>query len=601
MKIDVIDSVSAGVDPRCDLVLSGRKIKARHMLFEKKEENLALVYLGPTNQTFLNSLPLEEGKTYLLEAGDRIQLSGLEIIIRLEAVHIHETQKVKTIIFNSAEDLTPEEDKESLIFRPNPTGSMKREPKVRGPFLKGFEPGSFLTLLLTKVYSLVADFFFTYLIMIVLLPMIHIHRPVLSVLNYMASLATLIIPDFKLHSFLPFFIAWYILSLTQTLIFGTTAGQFLLGLKMKSENKFGKIFLYRLKTFIYSLFLIPAQNTVSERLFFKAIRKVGMILILLFILISPFLLPLPYNPSTTVMGENQDSHKELRTRSLYSESHALGVKLSAELSSRYYLLPFADPENRSTRAFQFFDLKNSQSLIIKEVRSISFDEIEEQLMYANPFYTTLRSRKLANLSLKEKKEFIQKVFTTAPGNLKNSLMSFGPFYGSSVLLKTFLTSTETSDMTVNFYRPEMPMMSASGNAVNFYYLFSRDSIKVYSSHGKSDKALLPAFEEQVFSKFLSEDDESVILHKQNVSILAAQDAFLQGDDHTFLTYYVGVANNLANAQMTSQGDEFTEKAKLALISNIESIEKVITNRNVLQSLTDIKNQLTPMEKPGVKR
>ena len=63
MKIDVVDTITVGLDPRCDLVLSGAKIKNRHIEFVAKGENLALVYLGNTNQTVLNSLPLEEGKT----------------------------------------------------------------------------------------------------------------------------------------------------------------------------------------------------------------------------------------------------------------------------------------------------------------------------------------------------------------------------------------------------------------------------------------------------------------------------------------------------------------------------------------------------------
>ena len=49
MKIDVIDTVTAGLDPRNDLVLVGNKINNRHLIFEKKEENLALYYLGNNN------------------------------------------------------------------------------------------------------------------------------------------------------------------------------------------------------------------------------------------------------------------------------------------------------------------------------------------------------------------------------------------------------------------------------------------------------------------------------------------------------------------------------------------------------------------------
>ena len=602
MKVDVIDSITVGLDPRCDLVLSGSKIKTKHMVFELKEENLALIYLGNTNQTFLNNLPLEEGKTYLLDAGDRLYVSGLEIILLLEPVLVHESQKVKTKIFKAPAEMSVFTPPPAVPSVPTPPRSIERQIKSSPERAqKKIPTGSFLSLLLVKLYSLVADFFFTYLVLIVVIPLVRFQQPVLSVFNYLASLATIINPNFKMHSFIPFLIVWYLLSLAQTLLFGTTLGQFLLGLKIKSENKFGKLFLYRLKTFIYSLFLIPAQNNVSEKLFFKAIRKAGMPIIFLFIIISPFLLSHPYNPSMAIALENQTPHKELRTRSLYSESKLLGVKLSAELSPRYYVLPYVDTVKKSSRAFHFFDLKNSQNVIVQEVRSISFDEIEEQLMYANPLFDSLRSKKIESFSLREKKELIQKILSTSPASVKEALLTFGPFYGSAVLLKTYLTSPETTDMTVNFYRPETPVISISTNAGSFFYLFSRDSLKVYSAHEQGEKALLPAFEEQVFSKFLSEEDESVILNKQNVSILSAQDAFLQGDEQTFLTYYVGIANTLPKVPATSKDDEFTEKARLAFISNVESVEKAVTNRNVLQSFNDIKYQLTPMEKPGVKR
>ena len=42
LKIEVIDSITVGLDPRNDLVLVLRKIKNRHLVFHKKEENLAL-------------------------------------------------------------------------------------------------------------------------------------------------------------------------------------------------------------------------------------------------------------------------------------------------------------------------------------------------------------------------------------------------------------------------------------------------------------------------------------------------------------------------------------------------------------------------------
>jgi hypothetical protein len=366
MKIDVIDTISAGLDPRNDLVLLGNKIKNKHLVFEKKGENLALHYHGNTNQTFLNSLPLEENKTYLLEAGDRIQLTGAEIIISCELVRVHETQKMKSVIFNSMSELTSESAKDSIIYKDKPTGPMKRQINERSNIGKKMDRGPVLSLWVIKLYTMVVDAFITYIILVVGLPLVFADQFALSIFNYFSSL---VFPHSN-HSFYSFFIAWYLLSFAQTLVFGTTIGQFILGLRNNPENTFGKLIIFRLKTFLYSLFLFPSQNSVKNTLLFKGIRKVGIIIIMIFILISPFLLPSPYNSNLTTVSSEQKGLKELHTRTIMSYSKDLNLSLSAELPFRYYLLPTVT--NLTKRGFELADLKTGQSLIVSEVDDLIY-------------------------------------------------------------------------------------------------------------------------------------------------------------------------------------------------------------------------------------
>lgn len=595
MKIDVVDSITAGMDPRNDLVLLGNKIKNRHLVFEKKGENLALHYLGNTNQTFLNSLPLEENKTYLLEPGDKIQMAGAEIIIRSELVHLHETQKIKPVIFNSMSELTPETDKESIIYKDNPTGSMKKQIHVRPNIVEKMDRGPLLSLWVIKLYTLVVDAFITYLILVVGLPLVFADKFALSIFNYFSSL---VFPH-NTHSFFSFFVAWYLLSFAQTLVFGTTIGQFILGLRNNPDNTFGKLIFFRMKTFIYSLFLLPAQNSVKNTLLFKGIRKVGIIIVLVFILISPFLLPSPFNSNLTKVTNDQRGLKELHTRTIMSYSKDLNISLSAELPFRYYLLPTIIKATK--RAFQLIDLKSGESIIVEEVDDLSFESLEEQLEYGNPLYSTLHKSPLTEATVKEKKALVESVLLLSPINLKESAKALGPFFGSGVLVKeSLMNGNLKNDMVLKTYLPETPILFLSSSQQDFFYLFGPERMRRFVADSIHRGSLLTVFEQSVFTKLI-QDNNPLKPNNQNVTILEAQDAFLHGDEQTFLTYYVGIANSLSNVKIIHAEVDLTDKAKLAVIRNIEAVQKFIKNKNVYKSFNDIKNQLAPMEKPGEKR
>nr|BDT28094.1 FHA domain-containing protein [Bacteriovorax sp. HI3] len=596
MKIDVIDTITVGLDPRCDLVLSGTKIKNRHLEFIAKGENLALVYLGNTNQTFLNSLPLEEGKTYLLEIDDRIQLSGAEIIVRSEVVLVHESQRVKPIVFNSLEDLTPESIPEKIVYADNPTGSMRREVHVRPNVIDSIEGHSIINLWVVKTSSLVFDFFITYLVLAVLLPIVFAQDYAIVIIDYLAS----VIFPLKTHSFFKFFIAWYLLSFAQTLVFGTTIGQFLLGLRHKGENKFGKLIFFRLKTFLFSLFLLPAQNSLSQNYFFKGVRKVGVFLVILFIVFSPFFLPSPYNLPITPMVDGPSTHKELRARSIFSFSKDLQVNLNAELSPRYMLLPYVGAESKK-RAFELFDLKTNTSIVIKEVRDFFYNDLDDQMEYANPLYKTFHRLPFSELTIREKKEMIEVALMSSPGQVKSLFLNLGPFFGSATLIKSrLMEGITTNEATLKSYAPQSPMFFIGSTGIDYYYVFTPMGIKCFSIDSPNKGALSAVFEEQIWSKLLSESENTVVLNRQNVDLLLAQDSFLHGDEQTFLTYYVGVANNLSNVRIVHAEMDLTDRAKRAVIKNIDAVMKSVTNKNVHKSFADIKNQLTPMENPGEK-
>ena len=591
MKIDVIDTVTAGLDPRNDLVLLGKKIKTKHLFFEVKGENLALHYLGNTNQTFLNSLPLEEGKTYLLDPGDLIELSSAEIIICHELVFIHETQKVKKVIFNKELDKTSESVKESPIYAGIPTGPINKKP------YKNIDKPNLLSLWMIKIYALITDIFFTYLLLILALPLLQIDSEVNTIV---LKLASWIFPEGH-HSFLSFLIAWYLLSFAQTMIIGTTIGQFLLGLKTVSSNTFGKLILYRFKTFFYSLILLPAQNTVRNNFVFKSIRRVGIVIIFIFVLFSPFLLPSPYNTPLAVITPSDSAKKELNTKSISSYSKELGLELKSELPYRYFLMP-AIIENPGKRSFEIFDLKTNHSITIVEAESFSYKKIEAQLEYANPLYSSLHKTSLTDLPLASKKQVIENALLLSPIHLPKSIATLGPFLGSGLLLKKILLDGNTnSDIVINTYLSETPLLFISSSQQDFFYLFGPTHLLRFVVNAKNRADLVSVFTKEVFTKLNVEPHSTETLKNQRVSLLQAQEAIIHGDEQTFLTYYINEANTLSNTKLLDANMDFSENAKLALTKNIESVQKFIKNKNVYKSFNDIKIQLTPMEKPGVKR
>lgn len=598
MRIDVIDTVTAGIDPRNDLVLVGKKINKKHFEFEAKGENLALHYLGHDRQTFLNSLPLEEGKTYLLEPGDKIELTGVKIFIRQEMVTVHETQKIKAVIFNSLDELTPETPEEkSIVYADNPTGSMRRQIHVAPQFFETQIRPSLLTLWLIKLYAMVTDFFITYVLLVIVLPMLLVDEYANIFLN---TIAHMILKDGS-HSFFKFFIAWYILNFVQTIIFGGTIAQLILGLCNFSNNTFGKLILSRIKTFFYSLVLLPAQNNFKSNAFFGAIRKIGMVFILVFILISPFLLPPPYNAQLTLMNAPEKKTKELRTRTINSYSSELGMDLSAELSLRYFLFP-AISDDLKKRSFQLTDLKTKRSIMIRQTAEIKYSDIESKLEYANPFYSSLHKTHFEALSLKKKKELISDILLLSPLEFKNTATSFGPFFGSAILVKDFLLdNNSTNNMILKTYLPETPVMFIGGAQQDYFYLFEEHYLSRFSVDSKGQDPLISVFEKEIFSKLVVDPNPPVSLNRKRVSLLKAQEAFLHGDEQSFLTYYVEVANSLINAKIMYGEEDLTENAKLALIRNIEAVQKFVTDKTVYKSFNDIKNQLAPMEKPGEKR
>lgn len=86
-RIDVLENVTIGSDPRNDIILSAED-GSHQKQFVFKKRGTALVGINNFNgnyEVLLNQTPMIEGKHYILEKGDTIVLHQIEIHIRQDS------------------------------------------------------------------------------------------------------------------------------------------------------------------------------------------------------------------------------------------------------------------------------------------------------------------------------------------------------------------------------------------------------------------------------------------------------------------------------------------------------------------------------------
>jgi hypothetical protein len=609
LKIEVRDEFSAGSDPRNDLVLIGKKVRPKHLRFEKKEEILILHFLGKENEAFLNSIPMEEGKNYMLEKGDVIQVGSTEIIIRHELVHGPVAELItnhppRPVLFNSLDELSKESVHEKLKY--------KEQTQTGRPFpeeaLKEREP--FLSLAVIKLYAILTDAFITYMIMVILFPLFLIDSAIEKLLFSGAEILYSYWPyPETMNSFIKFFLAWYVLSFMQTLIFGTTFGQYLLGLKnfTKQDTRklsFGRLFFLRLKTLFFSLLLLPGQNYISNNFLFKAIRKTGLVIVLVTAILSPlFFLPFPFNSNISVLPPPKKKTKSaLHTITLSSFSQELGVSLKTEMSPRFFLLPLLQSSQEKmerTRGFQFFDLKTKRDLKVMETGSISYESLNRQFEYANPLFSALHKRPLHLMSKIKIKELVSEALMLSPLTLTDAFEPFGIFFGSSVLVKKdllslFVNETQLAQGSViRFFSTDNPFFILRHGKADLVYFFSETGISVLSIESGTDVLMEQGFEDEILSKFqfVAPDFADNFPATRAIGILEALDAYLLQDEQTLLTYYINEVNKLTRNPIIIEGVDLSEAAKAAFIQNISANQKFVKNKTIHTSFEALKTQL----------
>jgi hypothetical protein len=212
-------------------------------------------------------------------------------------VSIQETQTLKPKILESKklfDDVAPR------IFHEPPRRKTIKERTREEVKKEKFNIIYFLDLWKIKIYAIVTDFFISYFIVTTLFPLILIDKYVHDAM----CVAKQIIFPHQEHFFYILIIATFLINFVQTIVFGSTFGQFLVGLRHMTRDSLFKMILARIKAFFFSFLFLPAQNSFKINPFYKFMRKFGLIILFIFIAFVSSLLPAKYSVQIKLLEEN---------------------------------------------------------------------------------------------------------------------------------------------------------------------------------------------------------------------------------------------------------------------------------------------------------
>jgi hypothetical protein len=631
ITLDVNETVHLGSDPRNDVIVSAKKNQPKHLQINKINGELALKNLAKNNQTFLNSVALEENKTYLLDENDHILIADTEIIVKKvnalftpsvsEEVPSSQKQvppvdKNLNHLFQQESALTPENEKEKIKFHDNPTGSMKLEKKLFPSFFEMMNRPSPLSLTVVKLYSLLLDLFITYFVLGVVIPFYGFEKEVNHFLSSLSAALVLALSDyfpiqlnflFSLSSF-SFIVAFYLVSILQVLLFGSTLSQFLLGLNRKTTNNWSSLFLSRLKTFFYALFLIPGQNYISSHPIFSAFRKVGAFFLILFILISPLIVQNDLKPIITIVPNNNLAiKKELKTQSLDFESRRMQIALQTELPYRFLFIPYPElnKDKSFSIGFEFHDLINEKKLNLKAVEVITFEDLESLTSYSNPLQKIHFRSNLSEWTLKQKKNFIFESLKVSPLNIIAITKLYGPFFSSAISVRNKLLSPfnkNQPEFTIETFSEDSPVFIISNKNKIVLYLVTAEVIHMFDiNRQEKDFETLTYFNDYMTKHFTLIDQSESRYKKTQLDLFYALDRLMENDEKSFLTYYVSLVNNDQTRLVSFNEKDLTFQVFKVLRENLRDLSSKLKSEDSQKTINQLIKQLTPMEIPGVRK
>lgn len=561
-KVEVIDKISAGLDPRSDLVIVNRWIKNHHLLFEKKGEVLTVKLLAQS-PTFLNNHPMEKERGYVIDHDDLIEAG--KVVFHILASHGEKALPSRRPDFKPASlDLPSEEGPGEIAVPENDIGKMRKHPaflpqKKKIPeTIKQSSP----IMLHLKVQALLVDFFFAYLL---------------------ATLSLLLPEKYNLPLDRPEYLLVFALLMRGlfALLTGKSPAEWVLGLRGTKPHLLNRFVAFS------GWSLLDQKN---ENVLFSFMRKLGFLFVIFWCLISPFFLPHPFQTLVSRVRIDHPLQKTLSTQTFIGRSKKLKLAFRADVPVEYELYPLYQAS--ALPAYELVHLSSQKRLHIKAVKVIDHYNILKHLRFANPLAVKNQSRKI---SLKER---LIEALTISPLNSVDIIVTDGPFVAGQFALKGELLRDwkNAEDIMLDEGSSSSLLISLTQNKKNQLLMVAPEKLIVFelTYPGPYQAELSQVALHTFLSQFYWMDEAMAEEPPSGEDLLSVFDELKRGNITALWTYYSFEARKLVqnSEQNRSAGLLFTEKKKQALMNVLTVMETDPRNETVAKSVAEIKSLLT---------
>ena len=534
-RVEVIDHLFAGLDPRSDIVIVEKKVKVRHFYFEKKGPILSVKLLAKESPTFLNGQLMESDRFYVVDQGDRLEIGQVTITIHSfmgESPVVSERPKLTN--FPSLDELAPETDLELKEFKVPESTQPKIEKSIPKKMKKLKEPKPFVLHL--KIISIITDFFLSYALATALL--------------FIRAIPEITHP-------LSLFVITIILRLL------LSPADRLLGIK----------------------------KIKRDHILFSFMRKIGFLFVIFWCLLSPFFLPAPFRTVVTRAHETLPLQKTLQTFPISGHSLEWRMQLRADVDARTYFLPVIIDQKRP--GFQLTNIKTQQSLILEIAKTWSHSSLRKWTAYANPLAQRFQKKELSM------KELLINALTISPLESLNIVVDHGPFVsGYYQIKKEILTLIESSDdLLIDDMGASLPFIKLSNSQNEVILLITPDQVVALKIYAPTpfDPLLDTVLHHQILTQFYWDEDTTMVEIPEEKNILRFIDDQKRGNLTGLWTYYLNEAKNLATNKVinSSVGVLFTEDKKTILTNVLTALEKGHRDETLAKQISEIKKILNP--------
>lgn len=583
--LDTSAPITIGSDPRCDVILTDKKSMGSIATIEFINSALILKYVGPDQYLHFNGEYLGQGRNLFLTSGDEINVGGIRIqVLKNKEVQREESSLQIDDLLNKPFVTDKEFDKKQKTntnIKVNTIQKTKQKEvtktttkTLKKPLPKKVNP---LVLNALRLYSIVIDFFVTYLLLSFLSFNEYLFRLSADISKFIFGLIT----TQSASAFLLFILNWLILNLFQHIIFGKTIGQFFAGLTFDYKNSVLNYLGKRILSFLFAFIFIPIQNRYNTTKVAFTLRILS-----LFLICGAIYYPkLAITPFDLIFSEESFS-KTPKIEQSHEERFARNDNgdFTINVPNHYFFYP--DFSKVKTQIV-LKDLIENEELSFELVKSFERTAITEILTFNNPYAGLVRS-------FDEQKVFeraLHDSLKNISGNYDAALLKHKILLSADMKLKDFLFK-DVRSLKVVYPNglTHLAQLEVDGQKMIMIVEETKVSLVSYQTN-------LPKLAD-TFLNALNDITPIPADNSKNITLIELVSSELNKDDQTILTYYINAVKNITENQRYYGKENLTVDISYLLAKSIEQTMNLMSSQKIRNSLQDLLTELTPMEKPG---